>query len=122
MTSIIAGVGIIFRSGNIISAFMKVVAELSTVIGIHLGRTIVKGRNEKKIKFVSWSIGMVSRVIVMSIVNLYILPNVYNLPFEVTFGLLPLIGIFNVVQGIITIGLGYFLFEAVKSRLPQWAP
>ncbi len=37
MTSLVAGVGIVARSGNVISASMKVAAELSTVAGIHLG-------------------------------------------------------------------------------------
>jgi len=36
-------------------------------------------------------------------------------------GLLPLIGVFNLIQGTITIGLGYSLFEAVRFRLPRWA-
>lgn len=120
--SIVAGVGIIFRSGNLISAFMKVVAELSTVTGIHLGRNILKESNQNKMKFIPWFLGLISRVLMMSIANLYVLPNVYHLPLEVTIGLLPLIGIFNLIQGIINIGLGYFLFEAVKLRLPQWAP
>jgi len=116
MTSLVAGVGIVARSGNVISASMKVAAEFSTVAGIHLGQRI-SGK-----KYLSWAAGLVSRVLVMTIVNLYVLPNVYRVPMEATIGLLPLIGAFNAVQGCITIGLGYFLFEAIKSRLPRWAP
>ena len=40
---------------------------------------------------------------------------------RVTIGLLPLIGVFNAIQGGVTIGLGYFLYETVRSRLPQLA-
>jgi riboflavin transporter FmnP len=120
--SIVAGLGIILRSGNIISAFLKVLAELSTVTGIHLGRNILKKSNKNEMKLIPWSLGLISRVLTMSIANLYVFPNVYKLPFEVTIGLLPLVGIFNVIQGIINIGLGYFLFGALKSRLPHWAP
>ena len=101
-TSLVAGVGIVARSGNLISASLKVAAELSTVIGLHLGDKVSKSR------YVKWGSGLLSRVLLMSIVNLYVLPNVYRVPMEATIGLLPVIG--------------YFLFEAVQSRLPRWAP
>lgn len=114
-TSLVAGVGIVARSGNVISATMKVAAELSTVTGIHLGQRIGSS------KYVLWGAGLVSRILVMTVVNFYVLPNVYNVPMEATIGLLPLIGVFNLIQGAVTVGLGYFLFEAVRSRLPRWA-
>lgn len=115
-TCLVAGIGIVARSGNVISASMKVAAELATVLGIHLGDRVKTGS-----KYVSWGAGLVSRILIMTVVNLYVLPNVYHVPMEATIGLLPLIGIFNAIQGAITVGLGYFLYEAVKSRLPQWA-
>jgi riboflavin transporter FmnP len=118
-TSLVAGVGIVARSGNVISASMKVAAELSTVMGLHLGRQLVK--NGSRSKYISWGFGLGSRILVMTLVNLYVLSSVYNVPMEATIGLLPLIGVFNALQGAITIGLGYFLYEAVRSRLPQWA-
>ena len=114
-TCLVAGIGIVARSGNVISASMKVAAELATVLGIHLGDRVKAGS-----KYVSWGAGLVSRILIMTVVNLYVLPNVYHVPMEATIGLLPLIGIFNAIQGAITVGLGYFLYEAVKSRLPQW--
>jgi hypothetical protein len=40
---------------------------------------------------------------------------------EATIGLLPLIAAFNIVQVLVTIGLGHFLFKAVKARLPNWS-
>ena len=114
MTSIVAGVGIVARSGNVISATMKVAAELSTVFGLHIGNRFGK--------YASWGAGLASRVIVMSVVNLYVLPNIYRVPMEAAIGLLPLIGVFNLLQGAITVGLGRFLYRAVQSRLPRWAP
>ena len=118
MTSLVAGIGIVARSGNVLSASMKIAAELSTVIGLHLGMQVVKNGS----KYVSWGAGLVSRILVMTVVNLYVLPNLYNVPWEVTIGLLPLIGVFNAIQGGVTIGLGYFLYEAVRSRLLQLVP
>lgn len=119
-TSIVAGLGIVVRSGNIISASMKVFAELSTVVGMHLGLNVLSKGKESK-NYLSWGLGVASRVIIMSAVNIYVLPNVYHVPMEATIGLLPLIGVFNVIQGIVTIGFGHFLFGAVKTRLPHWS-
>jgi riboflavin transporter FmnP len=116
MTSIVAGIGIMARGGDPISASMKVVAELSTVFGLFFGQKIGGS------KYISWGTGLVSRVLVMSVVNLYVLPNVYRVPMEAAIGLLPLIGVFNLIQGGITVGLGRFLYQAVQSRLPRWAP
>ena len=118
MTSLIAGVGIFARSGNVLSATMKVAAELSTVAGLHLGQRL----GGQSSKYLAWASGLLSRVLVMTAVNLYVLPSFYGAPMEATIGLLPLIGVFNVIQGAVTVGLGYFLFEAVKSRLPNWSP
>ena len=115
MTSLVAGIGIVARSGNVISASMKVAAELSTVTGIHLGQQL-----GSKNRYMSWATGLVSRILVMTLVNLYVLLNVYRVTMEATIGLLPLIGFFNAIQGAITIGLGYFLYEAVRTRLPEW--
>jgi riboflavin transporter FmnP len=119
-TSIIAGLGIFMRSGNWVSASMKVFAELSTVLGIHLGLNILS-EDKKTMNYRSWALGLASRVIIMTAVNLYVLPNIYRVPMEATIRLLPLIGVFNVVQGLVTIGLGHFLFKAVKARLPNWS-
>ncbi len=119
-TSIIAGLGIFMRSGNWVSASMKVFAELSTVLGIHLGLNLMS-RDKKNMNYLSWALGLASRVLIMTGVNLYVLPNIYRVPMVAAIGLLPLIGVFNVVQGLVTIGLGHFLFQAVKTRLPNWS-
>ncbi len=118
-TSLVAGAGIVARSGNVTAASMKVFAELSTVIGLHLGMNVLS-KEKKTTNYLAWALGVAARVIIMSGVNIYVLPNVYRVPMEATIGLLPLIGVFNIVQGGITIGLGYFLFNAVKTRLPHW--
>jgi len=105
-------VGIVARSGNVISASMKVFAELSTVIGLHISRNILKSPQ------LSWALGLIARVAIMSVVNLYLLPNVYGVPYSATMGLLPLIGLFNIIQGLIAIALGHFLYVAIRKRLP----
>ncbi len=122
-TCIVAGVGIVARSGNLVSASMKVAAELSTVIGLHLGSLVISrlGVNSTSVgRSTGFVTGIVSRILIMSVVNLYVLPNIYRVPYNVTVGLLPLIGVFNAIQGGITIGIGFFLFNAIKTRLPSW--
>jgi riboflavin transporter FmnP len=118
-TSIVAGLGIFMRSGNWISASMKFLAELSTVLGLHVGESVLKARNGTK--YGAWALGIVSRVLIMTVVNLYVLPNFWGVPWAATVGLLPMIAAFNIVQGLVTIGLGHFLYQAVKARLPNWA-
>ena len=120
MTSLVAGLGIVVRSGNLISASMKVAAELSTVLGLHLGSIIYRDGVESR--YISSGLGLISRILVMTVVNIYVLPNVYGLALETALGLLPLIAVFNAIQGGITIGLGYFLYRAVKTRLTQYMP
>jgi riboflavin transporter FmnP len=117
-TTLVAGIGIVARSGNVISASMKVSAELSTVVGLHIGKNLFNSSS----KYLSWVIGLLSRILIMSLVNLYVLPYIYGVPMSSTISLLPLIGVFNLLQGLITIGLGYFLYEAIQVRLPRWAP
>ncbi len=119
-TSLVAGIGIVMRSGNWISASMKLFAELSTVFGVYLGESLLF-RNRPSTNYQAWALGIVSRVLIMTVINLYVLPNFWHIPYEVTMGLLPMIGVFNVIQGLVTIGLGYFLYQAVKARLPSWS-
>lgn len=116
-TSLVAGLGIFMRSGNWISSSMKVFAELSTVLGLYIGGS-KKGNGTN---YRAWVIGIASRVVIMTFVNLYVLPNLWRVPWDVTVGLLPLIAVFNVIQGMVTVGIGYFLYGAVKSRLPNWS-
>lgn len=118
-TSLVAGLGIFARSGNLVSASIKSIAELSSILGLALGfylskRVRLSGNQEK---IVSLLIGLISRILIMTIVNIQVLPNVYGVPIGVTYGLLPLIGVFNAIQGTVTLGLGFFLQDAIKTRL-----
>jgi riboflavin transporter FmnP len=118
ITSLVAGLGIFARSGNLPSAAIKAVAELFTVAGLQLGFRATAGRpSEAKWVAVASAVGIASRIIAMTFTNLYVLPNLYGVPMEATIGLLPLIGAFNLVQGAVNIWLGFFLNRAVKDRL-----
>jgi len=120
-TSMVAGLGILARSGNLISALMKTAAELSTVVGFWLGLYLagVSGVEGSKSKIAAYSGGLLCRVVVMSVANIIVLPNFWGVPLEVAYGLTPLIAGFNVAQGLISLGLGSYLFDAVEKRLPH---
>ena len=119
-TSVVAALGIIARSGNVVSATMKMFAELATVVGIWVGVRVSNSGDSENNTY-AMALGVASRIIIMSIVNLYVLPNVYHVPASATLNLLPVIGFFNFLQGGITIGLGLFLVRAVSKRLPRWS-
>lgn len=67
----------------------------------------------------SASMGLLFRVAAMSLANIIILPAFYGIPESVAYGMLPLIAVFNIAQGTITVLLGIFLNEAVKKRFPM---
>ena len=62
--------------------------------------------------------GVALRVASMSVMNIVVLPSYYGVPFAVAVGLLPMIGIFNAIQGSISVVIGYLLYEAYTSRVP----
>jgi len=122
-TSVVASLGIIARSGDIIGGAMKGIAELSTVVGIAAGLYLaerISPRREIKMAG-ALVIGVVTRIIVMSIWNLLVLPNFYGIPFNTTVGMLPLLALFNAMQGIMTVILGYTLHEAYVKRVTTHA-
>jgi riboflavin transporter FmnP len=123
VTSIVAGLGIFARSGNLLSAAMKTVAELSTVAGLYLGLKIMAdaAQDTRWMMFSSLG-GLSSRVIMMTFTNFYVLPNFYGVPIEATIGLLPLIAVFNIAQGVVNMWLGFFLNTAVNQRLTNYVP
>ena len=127
VTALVAGIGIFVRSGNFLSASMKSVAELATVGGMSLGiyfsarfKPAVPEEGSRRLMSVVTVYGLFSRVLLMTLVNWAVLPLFYGVPIEVTYGLLPLIGVFNAIQGGVTILLGFFFNDAVRRRLPDF--
>ena len=120
-TSLVAFVGIVARSGDVLSAAMKFAAEFSTVLGLALG-IMLAGRFSDRVRNGSGlALGIVFRVVAMSVANIFVLP-IYGYPTEVAYGMLPLIAAFNVASGAITVLLGAFLYEAIRRRFPTPRP
>ena len=118
-TSLIASLGIIARSGDLIGGTMKGIAELSTVAGMATGLLLARraGKKGYASKVVSLVTGLIFRVIVMSFWNLIVLPAYYGIPYSATLGMLPLLGLFNAMQGSISILFGHALHEAYVRRV-----
>lgn len=111
-TSIIALLAILLRSGDLLGASMKGLAEFSTILGMTIGlqlhRTV---RRPLSIGF-----GIAARGLIMCIANIVVLPLAYSTPLEAAITMLPLLAVFNCIQGAISISLGYFIHEAIIRR------
>jgi len=121
ITSIVAVLGIIARSGDLIGGAMKGIAEVSTVTGLAGGRYLSRrlGLGVGPSRFLSYVAGVALRIIIMSGWNLLVLPRYYGIPFNVAVGMLPLLALFNGMQGALTVVLGTLLHEAYVRRVPR---
>lgn len=119
VASLIVFVGMLMRSSDLIGATMKLFSEISTILGLVIALQLVNRLNIKQnyYAFISGFCAIVSRLIATSISNLYVLPTFYKIPFDVAIGMLPLISVFNIVQGFINLFIGYILFISSKKRL-----
>ena len=120
-TSLAALLGIIARSGELVGATSKALAELSTALGIAAGLRLTgdRGIGDNITKVASVALGLLSRVVVMSLWNIVVLPNYQSIPYDIVVGLLPMLGVFNAMQGAISALLGYTLYEAYTRRVPS---
>ena len=119
-TSVVASLGIIARSGDLIGGAMKGMAELSTVAGMAAGLYLTERISSSRVIRMAGAlaVGVATRILVMSVWNLLVLPNFYGVPFNATIGMLPLLALFNAMQGAMTVALGYSLHEAYVRRVP----
>jgi riboflavin transporter FmnP len=117
-TSVIAFIAILARSGDIIGSSMKGLAEFSTILGMTIGLKLFK-----RFKIISsFAFGITSRVLIMMTANFTLIyvgimllpPSYVNIPLLVVL----LLGVFNVIQGALSIIGGQLIFEAIKKRAP----
>lgn len=115
-TCLIASLGILARSGDVIGATMKAAAEFSTILGMAPFYGRGRGRTEMILGAAG---GIALRILTMSLANLSILPMFYHFPFEAAVALLIPIAVFNAIQGGISIGGGWTLYRAIIWRIPS---
>jgi hypothetical protein len=98
------------------SGFMKFLAEFTTILGVYIVFKIRKPIN-KRLKIIAAASGILMRVFIMSIANVLLLPIfIPTQTLNAVIVLLPLIGIFNIIQGAISIFGGFLFYEAVVLR------
>ncbi len=114
-TSFVAFLAILARSGDIVGSSMKAIAEFSTIVGIFIGLRF-RGKIGKAMSFV---LGITSRCIIMSLFNVIILPLYYGMSYEYTISLIPGIVVFNVMQGALSILVGYLIYEPLIHGAPS---
>ena len=78
-TSLVAFVGILARSGDVIGASMKFAAEFSTVLGLGLGVRAAERLTPLVQKGAGLALGVAFRVVAMSVANILVLP-LYGYP------------------------------------------
>jgi riboflavin transporter FmnP len=118
-TSAIAFVAILARSADFVGSSMKGFAEFSTILGMAIGLKLLKRFRITG----SFVFGVGARALVMVCVN-FALIYAGLMSISVSYVDVPLIyalllGLFNVIQGIISIVGGYSIYEAIKRRVPS---
>jgi riboflavin transporter FmnP len=105
------------------NAFLKFLAELSTLLGVYLYIKI-KGSdalNNSKTKIYATITGIVTRVPIMAAANILLLPLFFPATQTLTLAIIssPATALFNISQGAISAFGGFLVYEAVTQRLPQ---
>jgi len=100
---------------------MKFAAEFSTVIGVYV---VLRARSPRNVwwKALAMVSGVLVRVIVMAVANVMLLPvfmPAFYKTYDAVIVLIPLISLFNVIQGAVGVFGGFLLYEAVVLRLPS---
>ncbi|MCW4020656.1 MAG: hypothetical protein NWF14_05455 [Candidatus Bathyarchaeota archaeon] len=123
-TSVIAFVGILARSGDVIGASMKGLAELSTVLGMALGLWLLRDHARVR-KHASFVFGIASRSCIMVCTNLLLVFTgvlaLYGSYAEIPVVVSLLVGAFNAAQGFLSMLGGYLIYEALIHRIPSLA-
>lgn len=117
IAGLVAWLSISLRDPTGFMGFMKFLAEFSTIAGAYL---VLRARKpaSRWWKALSMSSGISVRVIAMAAANYFLFPIFTTTNVETVILWLPLISIFNVVQGAVSVLGGFLLHEAVILRLP----
>jgi len=116
-TSAVAFLAILVRSGSVVGASMKAIAEFSTVLGFYLGSRIIR-RNSRLSRALSYILGCVMRVIIMFISTIPVFTLYYGMSLNAALTISPMVAIFNILHGFLSMFGGIFIYEALKRRVP----
>ena len=107
------GCSFIFLRGNVPGGIFKLVAELATILAF---AAIRKGIVTKSIAAV------ISRVLIMTVTNYYLLPIFYSayMSESVVVGLLLPLGVLNATQALLNIIPAYIIYSRLGSKRLLW--
>jgi riboflavin transporter FmnP len=106
--------------------FYNLIAIFSTLLGLYIARRFIKREDDGqqkvlKIAAASTILGIVLRVVVMTVVNYVTLQQPYPIGFELeeiaVIASLPLTALFNATVVLYTIPIGEFIANVIKSQL-----
>ena len=106
--------------------FYNLIAIFSMLLGLYIARRFItsEGAHQQKVLKIaaaSTVLGIVQRVVVMTLVNYVTLPQDYPIGFGLeemaVLGILPSTALFNGTVALYTVPMGEFIAKVVKSRL-----
>jgi len=116
-TCFVAFIAIVARSGDALSASMKAVAELATVVGMAPFYRI----NSNRFRRLAVVPGIVVRVVAMVVATLAVWPLLFK-SLNAVVAFLPFSALFNAVAAMISIAGGLLVYEALSRRAPALLP
>jgi len=116
-TSAAVFLAILVRSGELIGASMKATAEFSTALGFYFGSRILRNKIRLS-RILSYTLGCITRTLIMFLLTIPVL-NLYYGSLGVALALSPLVAIFNLIHGVISISGGDLIYVALKWRVPS---
>jgi len=112
-TCFVAFVAILARSGAVLSASMKAIAEFGTIAGM-VPFYKIHSTGSRGLAIVS---GISVRVLIMVFANLAAWPLVFQ-SVDAAIAFIPFLAAFNVIAGAISISGGYLIHKALATRAP----
>ncbi len=116
-TSAAVFLAILVRSGELIGASMKAIAEFSTALGFYFGSRILRNKIRLS-RILSYTLGCITRTLIMFLLTIPVL-NLYYGSLGVALALSPLVAIFNLIHGVISISGGDLIYVTLKWRVPS---
>jgi riboflavin transporter FmnP len=117
VTCFVAFAAILARSGAVLSASMKALAEFSTILGLLPLYKI----NPKGFRVVAVFSGALSRVAIMVLANLAVWPLIFK-TWEAAVAFVPFLAAFNAAAAVISISGGYIVYRALAKSASAFLP
>ena len=96
---------------------MKAIAEFSTALGFYFDSGILRNKIRLS-RILSYTLGCITRILITFLLSIPVL-NLYYGSLGVALALSPLVAIFNLIHGVISISGGDLIYVTLKWRAPS---